>query len=322
LEERGFGFTMHKLPYDDVPIGIEIYNEADNTSERLVEEIRGQGRLKTLLAELENSDKLSDNDMKTQLENRLDFKYPYAYLEGLTVKTTVSELKRASYEEVYNESAHLEDVVELSKEISKESYIPRFAKPDDSLNENQKETRRGTQYGTAVHRFMELLSFDEKLLTDNDKQLYAIICSERDGWIKEGVVGKDELSCVSVAKIRDFMKSDLAGRIVKANADQKLFREQPFVMGVNANKLKSTYPESETVLIQGVIDLFFYENNGTNDEIVLADYKTDRVNTADELIKRYKTRLDYYQMALERITGKKVKERYIYSFALGQEIKC
>jgi ATP-dependent helicase/nuclease subunit A len=118
------------------------------------------------------------------------------------------------------------------------------------------------------------------------------------------------------------MKSELAGRIVKANADQKLFREQPFVMGVNANKLKSTYPESETVLIQGVIDLFFYENNGTNDEIVLADYKTDRVSTADELIKRYKTQLDYYQMALERITGKKVKERYIYSFALGQEIKC
>ena len=72
----------------------------------------------------------------------------------------------------------------------------------------------------------------------------------------------------------------------------------------------------ETVLIQGVIDVFFYEDG----ELVIADYKTDRVENADELIKRYRTQLDYYQRALEQITGVHVKERLIYSFALAREI--
>jgi ATP-dependent helicase/nuclease subunit A len=107
--------------------------------------------------------------------------------------------------------------------------------------------------------------------------------------------------------------------MVKAQAKGKLYKEQPFVLGVEADKLKATYPSTETILIQGVIDTFFYEND---EEIILSDYKTDRVENADELIKRYKTQLDYYQLALERITGKKVKARYIYSFALGQEIIC
>jgi ATP-dependent helicase/nuclease subunit A len=198
--------------------------------------------------------------------------------------------------------------------MSKDTYIPKFAREEDAT-----EAKRGTVYGTAVHRFMELLSFDEKLICDDDKKLYAIIRSEYESWINDETVGKDELSCVNVAKIRDFMKTDLAQRMVNANTKGRLYKEQPFVLGVSANKLKSTYPKSETVLIQGVIDIFFYENN---DEIILADYKTDRVETADELINRYKVQLDYYQLALERITGKKVKTRYIYSFALGQEIVC
>jgi ATP-dependent helicase/nuclease subunit A len=310
LEEKGFDFEQHELPYMDVPIGITIYNENDELAGKLSSEIRRQGRGDTLLKQLENAETKADKEMKQDLENKLNFIYPHKDLEGLTVKTTVSELKKASYEEAYNEATPLKEIAQMSKE----TYIPKFAREEDAT-----EAKRGTVYGTAVHRFMELLSFDEKLICDDDKKLYAIIRSEYESWISDETVGKDELSCVNVAKIRDFMKTDLAQRMVNANTKGRLYKEQPFVLGVSANKLKSTYPKSETVLIQGVIDIFFYENN---DEIILADYKTDRVETADELINRYKVQLDYYQLALERITGKKVKTRYIYSFALGQEIVC
>ena len=61
---------------------------------------------------------------------------------------------------------------------------------------------------------------------------------------------------------------------------------------------------------------FFYEEDG----IVLADYKTDKVSSRQELIERYKTQIDYYQKALEQITGKTVKERILYSFCLQEEI--
>jgi ATP-dependent helicase/nuclease subunit A len=310
LEEKGYDFEQHELPYMDVPIGITIYNENDELAGKLSSEIRRQGRGDTLLKQLENAETKADKEMKQDLENKLNFIYPHKDLEGLTVKTTVSELKKASYEESYNEATSLKEITPMTKE----TYIPKFAREEDTA-----EANLGTNYGTAVHRFMELLSFDEKLICDDDKKLYAIICSERDNWIKNGVVGKDELTCVNVAKIRDFMKTDLAHKMVKAHTKGKLYKEQPFVLGVEADKLKSTYPSTETILIQGVIDTFFYEND---EEIILSDYKTDRVENADELIKRYKTQLDYYQLALERITGKKVKARYIYSFALGQEIIC
>ena len=71
------------------------------------------------------------------------------------------------------------------------------------------------------------------------------------------------------------------------------------------------------VLIQGIIDVYFEEDG----DIVVADYKTDRVEEGAELIRRYQVQLDYYAEALERLTGKKVKEKIIYSFALLQEIK-
>ncbi len=70
--------------------------------------------------------------------------------------------------------------------------------------------------------------------------------------------------------------------------------------------------------MQGMIDLFF----GDDVEIVLLDYKTDWVHNEEELVKRYQIQLDYYQEALEKSLGKRVKERLIYSFALGREIRA
>ena len=75
-------------------------------------------------------------------------------------------------------------------------------------------------------------------------------------------------------------------------------------------KLKSDYPDTEKVLIQGIIDAFFEENG----EIVLMDYKTDRVSSKEELIGRYSIQLDYYKEALESARNLPVSEKIIYSF--------
>jgi ATP-dependent helicase/nuclease subunit A len=88
------------------------------------------------------------------------------------------------------------------------------------------------------------------------------------------------------------------------------------MMGVKANTVKEEFPEDEEVLVQGVIDVYFEEEDG----LVLMDYKTDRVSEAEELVKRYHTQLEYYAQALERLTHKKVKEKLIYSFALHKVI--
>lgn len=176
---------------------------------------------------------------------------------------------------------------------------------------------QGTQYGTAVHKVMELLSFDASYQNvPSDKVYMGKIWGEMQTWIAEGRVQKEDIACVNTARIASFFHSNLAKRMISAKERGELYREQPFVLGLPAHELKEQYPSEETVLIQGVIDVFFYEDG----ELVIADYKTDRVEQAIELEKRYRTQLDYYQRALEQITGAHVKERIIYSFALAQEI--
>ena len=327
LEERGFEYTKQELPYMNIPIDVKFYKEADGLSEKLGNQLQQQGRAAFLEEELERSAELADTDMAKKLRERLHYEYPHAALEGLTVKTTVSELKKASYK-AFNED-DFDGAAELVV-MPKESYIPSFAQQEpenmtdvsDMKGVQKTGTVIGTQYGTVVHKIMELLSFSDRLraadMEDEKtrKRVYAVIRNEQEQWTAEGRITSEELSCVSMSRIMGFFGSGLSQRMIAAEERNELFKEQPFVLGISANQLKESYPASETVLIQGVIDVFFYEG----DEIVLADYKTDKVRSAQELIDRYRTQLDYYQLALEQITGKKVKQRCLYSFHLQEEI--
>ena len=113
-----------------------------------------------------------------------------------------------------------------------------------------------------------------------------------------------------------FSKSRLCNRLLNAEQNGRLSKEQPFVIAKPAGEISKDYESDKDVLIQGIIDAYFEESDG----IVLIDYKTDRVKTAEELIARYKKQLELYGEALEQTTGKRVKERIMYSFCLGKEI--
>ena len=77
------------------------------------------------------------------------------------------------------------------------------------------------------------------------------------------------------------------------------------------------YKEKESILVQGIIDAFFEEEDG----LVLVDYKTDRIKNAEELAQRYQEQIVQYAYALESLKQRKVKEIILYSFHLGREIK-
>ena len=63
-----------------------------------------------------------------------------------------------------------------------------------------------------------------------------------------------------------------------------------------------------------MIDLFIEEE----DNIILIDFKSDKSNDKKYYIDNYSIQLEYYQKAIERILDKKVKEKYIYSFEIGE----
>ncbi len=297
LEGYGFEYEHHSLPYQEIPIKV-VCKDVNGISASEVKEL---GRSAILEEALEETSESIDVELAQKLQQRLAFQYPHTYLEGLMVKTTVSELKKEAYEEA------LEPVAELFSQ-EREPYIPAFMR--------EEETVLGTQYGTAVHKTMELFSFSEEYAEDGD--YVNQIRTEIESWITQGRVTQQDISCVSPYKIADFLKSSLAKQMIQAKKRNGLFKEQPFVLGISADKLNPKFPQEETVLIQGVIDAFYYDENG---DIVLLDYKTDKVEKAEELVARYKAQLDYYQEALEQITGKKVVKRYIYSFKLNEEIE-
>ncbi|MDE5891382.1 MAG: PD-(D/E)XK nuclease family protein, partial [Acetatifactor sp.] len=92
-----------------------------------------------------------------------------------------------------------------------------------------------------------------------------------------------------------------------------LYREQPFGYGISAARLKPQFPKEEKVLIQGIIDAFFVENG----QIVVVDYKTDRIQTGEELWNRYAEQLKYYEEALGKLMQLPVREKLLYSSRLG-----
>ena len=101
-----------------------------------------------------------------------------------------------------------------------------------------------------------------------------------------------------------------------AQKKKAIARGQPFVITRNAARLDRELPQEEVSLVQGIIEAYFEGAGG----LVLLDYKTDKVKQPEELTQRYYMQLNYYQEALERLTGKVVKEKILYSFALGKEV--
>jgi ATP-dependent helicase/nuclease subunit A len=132
------------------------------------------------------------------------------------------------------------------------------------------------------------------------------------------------MNLVSHSKITGFLASHAAYRMAKADSLGKLYREQPFVMAIEADRIVEEIPKNtEKVLIQGIIDVFFHETDEKTAEeyVVVLDYKTDAVASGEELMNRYRVQLEYYAEALQKLTQMSVREKMIYSFFQEKELR-
>lgn len=232
-----------------------------------------------------------ENSLYKKLKERMGLEYPHKELVSMVPKTSVSELKHA-----YIDTTFADELFKENEEVKE--YLPKFISDED-------RQLSGTDRGSAYHRVMELLDFSD---LDIKSQINKLINNER--------ISIEWGDAVNVNKIKKLLESTLGERMALAQRNSVLYREQPFVLGISADRVKGEYPDTETILLQGIIDAFFVENN----EIILVDYKTDVIKTAQELLDRYKVQLQYYKEALQRITGLKVKECILYSFNLDEVI--
>lgn len=257
-----------------------------------------------------------ENERKLMhLRERFAYQYPHPGLQKLYTKTTVSELKIAAMAEKDEAAFHTFEEKEVVP------YIPGFRREQEKVS--------GAVRGNAFHRVMELLDFMyvfvesglfEKCPGDYEtyrKRLDAERLKNRlEEFLQRETISlrltEEYAKAVSLPKILNFLEQELAYRMWRAQEQELLYREQPFVLGIDAKRLDPDLPEGEKVLIQGIIDVFFIEDG----EIVLLDYKTDVIDSLEALWNRYNVQIQYYEEALTKLMQMPVKERILYSFYL------
>lgn len=286
----------------DATFRVSLSGWEDTVEEKLGEVVRMEDAKRSLLM----SDAVKDADaaLMAYMSDCFAYQYPYENLRNLYTKTTVSELKMAGMQEETDFS------FKMYEEETVVPYLPAFLEKEERVS--------GSMRGSAFHKVMELFDFSELTKeVKNDKKAAARLFERQfEAMQRDGKLPEEYAEVVSAAKIVRFLMTDTAYRMGEAARAGRLYKEQPFVLGLPADRLKQDFPQEETVLIQGIIDVFFEENG----RYVLLDYKTDAVEAAEELVRRYHVQLDYYAEALEQSSGYRDTERILYSFKLGEEI--
>ena len=290
-------------------------------------------------------------ELPQEIIDRFNYSYPYSDATRRTAKISVSELKRRFQEreleagtiDTLNEpivtvdtgakravsdailgqaikldpksSANVEaknanaaglpiteasDVTVSSDELANSV----FGRKPQAL-QSEEDVLTGAQWGTLMHEAMQWLPLAQ--------YTQASLTKELDGLVTKGTFTEEERNLLSDTSLYKFFSSDLGKRLINA---KRIERELPFSMLFEGKRVYDTLEDGENLFLQGIIDTAFEEDG----EWVLVDYKTDRVKSGEDLIKRYKIQMDLYKEALQRLTGMPVKASYIYSFRLHDAI--
>lgn len=306
-------------------------------AELVLDEVENQLEQNEDLTERIGEIKAADPQLVGQLKQRFSQRYPYQVDVLRKNKYSVSELKHRAMREKFE--AEQEETIPAFLEEPVTPTIPLFIQRQGSVE--QETPNRGALRGTAVHRVMECYDFA------SEKSVH----EQMEAMEKEEKIIADMRALVKEQIVADFVSSETGRRMALAQRGGALYREKPFVMGFTEEELENYgfgagaqmienevqtenaqqeivlenvsrenhMHEEDLTLIQGIIDVFWIEDDG----ITVLDYKTDRVDTAQELIDRYATQLKLYADALERVFAArkmKVKEILIYSFRLEKLI--
>lgn len=258
-----------------------------------------------------------DAELAEQLRCQREYQYPYANEQKLPVKISVTELKRRAMEQqkmAVRAEVPEDEVTEMvpgtadrQTGIEDEAVYdipqPKFRQTKESIG--------AAERGTLYHFVMEHLPYEQM----GDDFTAEMMLAQMQ---KAGLLREEERNCLKPQKFDRFMQSVLGKRMQQAAKRGALRREQQFMLEIPVMELYPELESEENVLVQGIIDACFEEDG----EWVLVDYKTDYVRYGMEqtLVDRYRVQLEQYARALEQLTGMKVREQIIYSFALDKHI--
>ena len=234
-----------------------------------------------------------DPTAAAELERNLAFAYPHAAAEKLPSKVTATELK--GHEEPDAEA------VSLAVKPHAPFRMPDFARKDKPLT--------GTEKGIATHLVLQYMDFAKGGSREEIEGEVQRLCAR-------GFLSRREAEAVDVAAVARLFASDLGKRM---RSCPQVLREFKFSLLCDAAEIYGA-AAGEQLLLQGVVDCCLDEPDG----LVIIDYKTDRVRTAQEIQergKRYRGQILSYARAMERIHGKKVKQCLLYFITPGKTLE-
>ena len=225
-----------------------------------------------------------DPDMKA-----LAFRYPHVRAADLPAKLTATQLKGRAIDAEISENAALPPRLRSLKR-------PQFLSGTKALS--------GAERGTAIHALLEHLPFATK-----EEQVESVI----DDLLCRRLLSAEQAEAIDRSVIVRFLRSPICARL---RAAKQVEREYHFSLLRPVNEVLAGVEETDEVLLQGVVDCALLEKDG----ITVIDFKTDYVTeeTLSEVISRYRSQIQTYAEALERIYELPVKERYLYVFHLEQ----
>ncbi|MBQ1275236.1 MAG: helicase-exonuclease AddAB subunit AddA [Cellulosilyticum sp.] len=236
---------------------------------------------------------------KEEIDRRLSFEYAHNQAIVLPTKVSVSEIKR-NHQVISDEEGYTIQLFENEVSVPAPSFI------------KSEEVVAGARRGTLIHSVFEHLDY----LKFQDEESIKL---EIDRLILEKKLDVEVLSVIHPKSLAKMSQSSVIEKMRKAKHVEK---EKAFIYLAKASTVDDSYPEDEEILIQGIIDAYFIDEEG----ITILDYKTDYVDlkdieTSKEKIKaRYKKQLEFYAMALQNITNIKVVHQYIYLYNINEWI--
>lgn len=323
-----YDVLSEKLGADGI-ISMHIYDYGELASAYVGQAVQRCVELETIR---NMTKECGQGDVYQSLAADFDYRYPYALYTGIRSKMSISDIKKMkAYDgqgydmdeefampEHNEEEAH-DSLRDMLEDQIRSEQRRRDQKGSDRTESDQYDRRKlsGAERGTLVHKFMELLPFEQ--LTGREMYM-DYIRSFRQTLLDKHIFNLRENSAINDKKIYNMLNSSLGQRMIQAAGRGELFREQQFSIGIPVNQIYEDADglmadADDLVIVQGIVDAFFYEDGG----IVLMDYKTDRADE-DTLTGRYRAQLDYYAETLARLTGHPVREKILYSFYLDREI--
>ena len=310
-----YGTSLNCLGREENFLGnedLKFQLNVNTKTEEFIEYQRIKEELKTNEIILDEDDIEVKHEMRTVkefLEDRFNKEYVYKNVLNKPSSITVSEIKKMIQEE--DEEKH--------QKYYKENFVLKT--PSFIHQGEEKVGFNSAEKGTIFHLAMQLLDFS-KFDTEDISKIREEVKLQINSFVEKNIMSLDEIETININWIVKFIKSEIFKEIYIANKSEKLFKEKAIDYNIKLKNLfkDENIEEDEKIMVVGIIDLFFENENG---EIILLDYKTDYVTkeNLEEVKARYKVQLDLYKSAIEDISGKKVAKNGLYLFGINEFVE-